>query len=139
MIPWKSWLERDPVVAQWKRIQLVCLRMQVWTLTLLSGSVIHRCCELWCRPADLGPIWSLAWELSYAIVAALKKKQKNKVVVRGRMRYIKYLLCAIGKTPRYFTCIFNPFITLGRGGSCYSQFIGEILEAQRNTNLFSIV
>ena len=32
---------------------------------------------LWCRPADVAPIWPLAWEFSYAVGAALKD-QKNK-------------------------------------------------------------
>ena len=38
-----------PVVAQWKRVQLVSMRMQVWSLASLSGLGIWHCCELWCR------------------------------------------------------------------------------------------
>ena len=35
-----------PVVAQGKQIQLVSMRMGVWSLASLSGSGIRRCCEL---------------------------------------------------------------------------------------------
>ena len=38
-----------PVVAQWKRIQLGTMRLQVRSLALLSGLRIQRCPELWCR------------------------------------------------------------------------------------------
>ena len=34
---------------QWKQIRLVSMRIWVRTLILLSGSGIHKCCELWCR------------------------------------------------------------------------------------------
>ena len=33
---------------------------------------------LWCRPAVTAPIRSLAWELPYALGAALKKAKTNK-------------------------------------------------------------
>ena len=39
-----------PVVAQQKRIQLGTMRLQVRSLASLSGLMIWRCCELWCRP-----------------------------------------------------------------------------------------
>ena len=38
-----------PVVAQWKRIWLVSMRIWVRSLALLSGSNIQHCRELWCR------------------------------------------------------------------------------------------
>ena len=38
-----------PIVAQWKWIWLVPMRMLDWSLALLSGSGIQCCCELWCR------------------------------------------------------------------------------------------
>ena len=38
-----------PVMAQWKQIQLGNMRLQVWSLPLLSGLGIWHCCELWCR------------------------------------------------------------------------------------------
>ena len=38
-----------PIVAQWKQIQLVSMRMWVQSLPSLSGSEIWRCHELWCR------------------------------------------------------------------------------------------
>ena len=66
-----------------------CMRMQVLSLTLLSGLKIQHCYELgcrlqmwlnlvllwlWCRPAAATLIWPLAWELPYAVGAAFKKK-----------------------------------------------------------------
>ena len=45
---------------------------------------------LWCRPAAAAQIQSLAWELPYAVGAALKKKKKKKV--------IEYLQCFLPKT-----------------------------------------
>ena len=63
-----------PIVAQWKWIWLVSLRMWVRSLASLSGSGIRCCHELWCRLAAAAPIWPLAWELPYAAGAALKKK-----------------------------------------------------------------
>ena len=38
-----------PVVAQWKGIRLLSMRMRVRSLALLSGVRIRRCLELWCR------------------------------------------------------------------------------------------
>ena len=38
-----------PVVAQWKRIGLGSMRMQVRFLAWISGLRIQCCCELWCR------------------------------------------------------------------------------------------
>ena len=38
-----------PVVAQWKRIQLGTMKLQVRSLASLSGLRIWHCCELWCR------------------------------------------------------------------------------------------
>ena len=40
---------RVPVVAQWKWIWLASMRMQVWSLALLSELRIQSCHELWCR------------------------------------------------------------------------------------------
>ena len=36
-------------MAQPKRIRLGTMRLQVWSLALLSGLRIQRCRELWCR------------------------------------------------------------------------------------------
>ena len=85
-----------PVVVQQKRIWLASMRMQVQTLAFLSGLPILCCHELWCRlqmwlrssaflllwykPAATAPIWPLAWELPYAIGAALKRPKKKKVL-----------------------------------------------------------
>ena len=81
----KLTLKRVPIVAQWKQIQLVSMRIQVRSLALLSGLRIWRCCELWHRLAVAALIQPLASELPYAIGAGLKskkktnpKKQKNK-------------------------------------------------------------
>ena len=38
-----------PVVAQQNRIWLGTMRLQVWSLSSLSGLRIWHCCELWCR------------------------------------------------------------------------------------------
>jgi len=38
-----------PVMAQWKWIWLGTMRLQVWSLALLSGLRIWHCRELWCR------------------------------------------------------------------------------------------
>lgn len=45
----KKILAEFPVVAQWKQIQRVSMRIQVWSLALVSGLRIHHCRELWCR------------------------------------------------------------------------------------------
>ena len=37
------------VVAQWKRIRLVFMKMRVQSLPSLSGLEIQHCCELWYR------------------------------------------------------------------------------------------
>ena len=45
-----------PIVAQWKQIQLVSMRMWLPSLTSLRGLRIWRCSELWCRSQmQLGP------------------------------------------------------------------------------------
>ena len=82
-----------PIVAQWKRIRLVSMRLQVQFLASLSGSGIGPCHELWCRSQTwlrssvaMAVVWGgtavalmrpLAWGLSYATGAALKKKSKK--------------------------------------------------------------
>ena len=82
-----------PVVAQQKRIQLGTMKFPVWSLALLSGLRIWRCCKLWyrlqmwlgslflwlwCGPAATAPIGLLVWEPSYAVGAALKGPKKKK-------------------------------------------------------------
>ena len=77
------------------RTWLVSMRMQVWSLALLSGLRIPHCLELQCLglrcSLDLAlpwlwhileaaaRIWALAWELPYAVGAALKKEKKKKI------------------------------------------------------------
>ena len=55
------------------------MSLQVQSLALLSGLRIWHCREIWCRPAAVALIGSLAWEPPYEAGAALKsKKKKNK-------------------------------------------------------------
>ena len=75
------------------------MRIWVWSLASLRGLRIRHCHELWCRlqmwlhfnpvllwlwcrpaAAAPAPIWSLAWELPYAVGVSLKSKtnQPNK-------------------------------------------------------------
>ena len=69
------------------------MRFQVQSRASLSGLRIRNCRELWvgrrcgsdpvllylwCRPADVAPIWPLDWEPLYAANAALKSKKKKK-------------------------------------------------------------
>ena len=78
-------------MAQWKRIRLVSMRMQVPSLDSLSGLGIQCCRELcvghrlsldpallwlWGRPGATAPIRPLAWEFPYASGVALKKSKK---------------------------------------------------------------
>ena len=81
-----------PVVAQWKRIWLVSMRMKVRSLALLSGlcgiamscGVGCRCgldlLLLWlcCRPTATALIWPLAWEPPYAAGVGLKRQKFKK-------------------------------------------------------------
>ena len=60
--------------------------MWVQSLASLSGSGIQHCCELWWRPAAVALVRSLAWELSYNMSAALRRKKKKKKI---KMRYEK--------------------------------------------------
>ena len=85
-----SWV---PVVAQWKRIWLGTMRLQVLPLASLSGLRIQHCGELWCRlqmqlgscvavavvyrPAAVAQIQPLAWEFPYAVGTALKSKNQK--------------------------------------------------------------
>ena len=78
-------------MAQWKRISLAAMRMQVQSLASLSGlriwhclryGVGHRCGSdlvlLWCRRVATAPIQPLAWESLYAAGVALKGQQQKK-------------------------------------------------------------
>ena len=83
-----------PVMAQQKRIWLVTMRTQVWSLASVSGLRIPHCHELWCssqmrfgsgvavawlRPVATALIQSIAWEPPYATSVALKRqKEKEK-------------------------------------------------------------
>ena len=82
-----------PIVVQRKWTQLGTMKLRVWSLASLSGLRIWRCCGcsvsrrgsldlallwLWCMPAAVAPIGSLAWEPPYALGEALKKAKKKK-------------------------------------------------------------
>ena len=58
-------------LAQWVKVrcchQLWC-RLQMWL-----GFFGFFVAVVWCRPAAVAPIWALAWELPYAVHAALKR------------------------------------------------------------------
>ena len=84
-----------PMLAQWKRILLVSMRMWVPSLASLSGSGIRHCCELWCKSqkwlrcctavavAQVGSCssaWTPSPGTSYATGVALKKKKKKKLL-----------------------------------------------------------
>ena len=69
------------------RTQLVSIRMWVGSLALLSGLRNWCCHELRCRShtwlGSTAPIQLLAWELPYAVDAALKRqKQTNNGAMR---------------------------------------------------------
>ena len=79
-----------PIVAQWKQIQLVSMRMWVRSLASVGwGSSIAMSCDvghrygsdlvflwLWCRSAAVAPVVPPAWELLYAVGVATKRKKK---------------------------------------------------------------
>ena len=96
-----------PVVAQWKWIRLVSVRMQVRSLTSLSGLRISCSCKLWCRPVAVALIRPLLWEPT-ALKRQKKKKKREreieslwhhewafKIVVGPKVRV--YLLCSLAK------------------------------------------
>ena len=81
-------------MVQQKRTRLVSMRMQVRSLVLLNGLRIWHNRELWCRShtgSDLMLLWlwcmlavaaliqPLAWELPYAMGAALKSNKLKKI------------------------------------------------------------
>ena len=66
-------------------------RFDPWPLSVAQGSSIPMSCGvgrrhdsdpvllwLWCGPAAVTPVWSLAWELPYAARVALKQAKKRK-------------------------------------------------------------
>ena len=65
-----------PLVLQEKRSQLLSMRMQVQSLALLSGSGIHCCCELWCRPVAISPNLTSSLRTSICCGCAPRKKGK---------------------------------------------------------------
>ena len=107
-----------PIVAQQKRIWLVIMRMQVWSLALLRGLRIRHCCELWCRsqtwgsdmvllwlwdrPAATALIQFLAWEPPYASGVPPPPKKRipfgNDTCPDFFIKYSMPSLCLIYKT-----------------------------------------
>ena len=84
-----------PTVVQWVK-NLTCIHEDA---AQLSGLRIWRCCELWCRLAAAALIWPLAWELPYAVDAALKSKKKKKKRRRKRKEKQNIDYC---KSPFFF-------------------------------------
>ena len=74
----------------------------------MSCGVGYRCGSdptllwLWCRPAPIAPFQPLAWELPYAMGAALKKKrQKKKRLFSKSMIFfpVEMFICAVYQIP----------------------------------------
>ena len=63
--------------------------MQVQVLALPSGLRIQCCHELWCRPTAVAPIRPLAWELPYAVGAALKRKKKKSCIPTLQIQVVR--------------------------------------------------
>ena len=61
-----------PGLTQWDKDPVFPCAV-VW---VADAARIWRCRELWCRPAAVAPIRPLAWELPYAMGAALKRQKK---------------------------------------------------------------
>ena len=53
---------------------------------------------LWCRPAATAPIRSLAWEPSYAVGAALKKKRQKKNIYILMRQSILFSITVVEKS-----------------------------------------
>ena len=87
-----------PIVVQWKWTQLVSMRTWVRSLASLSGLKIWCCHDLLPRLAAVALIWPLAWELPYALCAALKSKNKNqkKTSFKANRRTIGTYICDFG-------------------------------------------
>ena len=86
---------------------------------------------LWCRPAAVAPIWSLAWEFLYAMGAALKrpKKKKKSVYVPWKTKqylgiYLKSELTK--KEKKNFICSFHKYLI--------SSYCGSSCENNNNNN-----
>ena len=77
-----------PGLAQWVKDMAL-----PWAVVWVTDTARIPCCYLWlfCRPAATAPIGSLAWELPYAMGAALKRQRKTKKKV-NRM-YVHLYLC----------------------------------------------
>ena len=91
------------------RIQLVSMRMWIWSLASFSGLRMQCCCKLqhsrcssdlallwlWCRPAAAALIQPLAQELPYATGAALVKKKKNVICTHWMWEMPIFLFCCL--------------------------------------------
>ena len=76
-----------PILAQWKQIWLVYMKMRVWSLAWLRGLGICRSqiqldpifLWLWCRLTTVAPIWPLAWGL----YICCKCRKKSTLVLKS--------------------------------------------------------
>ena len=69
-----------PFMVQWKQIQLVSMKMWVWSLALLGRLGI------WHRPVAVAQIQPLSWKLPYAMGVALKRKERKEGRKEGRRK-----------------------------------------------------
>ena len=99
-----------PIESHWKWIQLVIMRLHVWSLALFSGLRIWLAvsCGVGCRHS-LDPVllWlrhrlvavalisPLAWESPYASGVALKRKQKQKQKQKTGCDISRFPICAL--------------------------------------------
>ena len=67
-----------PIVAQWKQIPLVSMRMKVLSLASFSGLRIRHCRELWYRSATAALIQPLAWNFHKPQAKAKAKQNETK-------------------------------------------------------------
>ena len=98
-----SWLSSQ-------QTQLASMRMQVWSLTSISGLRIRHCPELWCRSqiwlescvavvyaSNYRSNWTLAWEPPYTVECGPKKtkrpKKKVLTILRNLLKSVKHSGC----------------------------------------------
>ena len=95
--PWFVWLKDAawgvPIMARWKWIGLVSMRMRVQSLASLSALRIWHCCELWCSLAATAPIWPLGWEVPYALKRKKKKKKDAAPGLTKMLTNVQYVHC----------------------------------------------
>ena len=76
-----------PDLAEWIKVPAL-----PWAVVYVTDSAQIWFLWLWCRPAVMAPIWTLAWELPYATCVALKrqKEKKKRTYLCTRFQYHLY-------------------------------------------------